>query len=187
MESDPVALVRGDEVTQMLLALYRYVIGEPVAADLAMRADPNPLAGADTVPSDTEMLNVETYAAKRLKRWHQQLVRRAAHYAELDEEARHGVRKRAKRLRYGVEFVASLFGRKEVRRYLKLLGLVQEKLGLYNDATVAEQLYREAIDNDPRAWFAVGWLSAQRRTHLDECIAVLTQFAAHSKPFWKGA
>ncbi|MBV8107881.1 MAG: CHAD domain-containing protein [Hyphomicrobiales bacterium] len=52
----------------------------------------------------------------------------------------HPVRKALKKLRYGVEFVAAFYPRKEVKRYLRQLKGLQESLGAINDAAVAIQL-----------------------------------------------
>src|SRR5262249_36493669 len=51
--------------------------------------------------------------------------------------ALHPLRKSAKKLRYGVEFVTSLYPRKDVKRFVKPLKALQKSLGVINDAAMA--------------------------------------------------
>lgn len=99
--------------------------------------------------------------AARLNRWHRQVVDAAQHYADLDDAQRHRLRKRAKRLRYATEFCAALFERRAVRRYLKALRGLQERLGAVSDAAMAMQLLAPQAATDPPAMFALGWLAAR--------------------------
>jgi triphosphatase len=78
-----------------------------------------------------------------------------------DSARRHRARKRLKRLRYALEFLAPLFAEKAVRRFSKRLGRALEALGTVNDLQVAHDHYRAAAAADPAAWFAVGWLAAR--------------------------
>jgi len=81
------------------------------------------------------------FAAARLDRLWEKVAARGASLAELDEEARHRLRIEVKKLRYAVEFVASLFadapGRKRFRDALEAL---QESLGHLNDIATARLL-----------------------------------------------
>jgi CHAD domain-containing protein len=120
----------------------------------------------------------------RLRRAHRQAVTGAAGFPALPEEAQHRIRKRVKRLRYSVEFVSSLYPGKDVQRYLKRLRPAQEVLGEYNDVLVAEEAFRALAAQDPRAWFAVGWLVAQRPLHVQRCQRELTSLAK-AEPFWR--
>ena len=49
--------------------------------------------------------------------WQRIVAADGARFVALDDAARHDLRKRLKRLRYSLEFVAPLFGRKAVARY----------------------------------------------------------------------
>ena len=122
--------------------------------------------------------------AKRLDRWHRRAAADAKRFAELDDEARHRLRKRIKRLRYAVEFSASLFAQRKVRRYLKPLRALQERLGALNDITVAMATYSGLRDTDPRAWFALGWLAARRERVIKEARGDLRGFAKAAR-FWR--
>ena len=115
---------------------------------------------ADDVPGHGDGLH--KHLAMRLKRWHRQLVADAKRFADLDDAARHRLRKRAKRLRYATEFCAGLFERRAVRRYLRALRGVQERLGALSDVAMAMGAYAGRREIEPRAMFALGWLAARR-------------------------
>ena len=122
--------------------------------------------------------------ARRLNRWHKQVAADAPRFAELDDTARHTLRKRVKRLRYAVEFAAALFDDGAVRRYVKPLRALQESLGALNDVAVGVAGFRSASQGDPRALFALGWLAARRERLLAECAPAL-RAVAKSRRFWK--
>jgi CHAD domain-containing protein len=91
----------------------------------------------------------------------QALDRRAGHVLAAGEdisglplEQLHDIRKQAKRLRYGVEFFAPLFGGKPARKYAARLEHLQEILGTLNDADVAAGLVRQLGDGADRAYAA---------------------------------
>ena len=121
--------------------------------------------------------------ARRLRRWHKQAVADVKRFAELDDAQRHRLRKRIKRLRYAVEFSAGLFERKAVRRYLKPLRALQERLGAISDVIVAIDALRGTSERDTRAWFALGWLSARRAALIEQASAELKAFAK-ADVFW---
>ena len=64
---------------------------------------------------------------------------------------------------------------KAVKRYLARLRPAQDALGLFNDLTVAEALFRSRVVQDPRAWFALGWLAAQRQKLLADAAQALAE------------
>jgi triphosphatase len=127
--------------------------------------------------------DLRALAAQRLQVWHAQLRKDAKRFMQLDDEARHRVRKRLKRLRYAVEFSAALFPKARVERYLKQLERAQERLGEFNDLCVAIAACRLLATREPQAWFALGWLSARRDTVLTKCGADLARWR-EAKPFW---
>lgn len=82
--------------------------------------------------------SAEDFAADRLQRFHRWVVRHGCHLAKLDDEHRHAIRKKAKKLRYASEFFASLFSgtKKERKRhaaFIKALEALQDQLGALND------------------------------------------------------
>jgi CHAD domain-containing protein len=160
----PVAAVRAPAAQTLLL-------------DLLAAVQPAP-AAADPTPPLREAL------ARRLNRWHRQVAADAPRWADLDDEARHALRKRTKRLRYAVEFSAALFEPKRVQRYLKPLRELQERLGALNDVAVGLAGYRDARRDDPRDLFALGWLVARRERLVAECLPAL-RAVAKARRYWK--
>jgi inorganic triphosphatase YgiF len=136
-----------------------------LAFSRAPRQD-GPAGGAEADP-----LSVQLHP--RLRRLHRRLRQEARDFLQIDDEARHRARKRAKRLRYGLEFAASVLPAAQVRRYLARLRKAQDALGDYNDLCVAEQAFREQVTDEPRAWYAVGWLVATRTERLPATAAAL--------------
>lgn len=106
-------------------------------------------------------------------RW---LRRRARDADRLDDAALHAVRKRAKRLRYGVEAAADLFGRRKVQHFLRDLAALQDVLGRFNDLRSARTLFTDLAQTEPRAWFAVGWFSARQDAARRDSRRALVRF-----------
>lgn len=169
---EPQQLLREPQATLTLLGLLDWLVSaaEPAASEA-------PRAGGMAE-------RLRPLAARRLKRWHRQAAEAARSFDTLDDTARHRLRKRVKRLRYAIEFMAPLFAAKRVERYLKRLRPAQEGLGLFNDVVVATAMYRERLEQDPRAWFAIGWLAAQREATLAACRSSLSELPEAPK-FWK--
>ncbi len=146
--------------------------------DLLAAMQPEPgNAAADPQP-------LRDVLAARLNRWHRQVSGDIKRYAELDDTARHRLRKRAKRLRYAAEFCAALFGRRDVRRYLKVLRALQERLGAVSDVLIAIEAYAPRAPTDPHAMFALGWLAARREALIDAASPELKAFRKVER-FWK--
>lgn len=81
------------------------------------------------------------FAARALHRYRRKVKRKGRNLFGLDDDARHEVRKSAKKLRYAAEFFIGLFERKgEERRYkrfVKALEELQDQLGALNDLAAA--------------------------------------------------
>lgn len=127
--------------------------------------------------------SLKRLASALLNRMHRQIMRDAAGFLAADDVIRHRTRKRLKRLRCSVEFVAPLFKPKAVARYLKPLRAALDSLGALNDLNVAEPLFRAQLPADARAWFAVGWIAARKARCLQECSAALHAFGK-ARSFW---
>jgi inorganic triphosphatase YgiF len=142
------------------------------------------LALLDFPPPALEEGGVRGFVAARIARWHKRAAADAARFDKLDDTARHRLRKHLKRLRYAVEFSASLYKRRDVRRYLRPVKALQERLGALADAAMAIDAFRAARDHDARAAFALGWLTARRAQLVAEAGPDLRGFikAPH---FWK--
>ena len=83
------------------------------------------------------------FAVRVLAKRHRRVVDRARHAARLDAAARHRLRIAAKRLRYGVDGLASLFPSRRTQAYRRTLEQLQDTLGEANDATNAARLVGE--------------------------------------------
>ncbi|MDB5894058.1 MAG: hypothetical protein JWQ88_1589, partial [Rhodoferax sp.] len=121
---------------------------------------------------------------QRLSRLHRQVLHDGLRFEGLSPDARHRLRKRLKRLRDLTGFVGPLFGRKAAERYAEGLGRAQDALGLYQDRVVALAHYQKSSPDDPRAWFAVGWLTAQQPGVARAARKALARLE-RLDPFWK--
>ena len=121
---------------------------------------------------------------RRLGKLHTRALRDGKKFLALDEEQQHGVRKRLKRLRYLMEFAAPLFAARSVGKMAAALKPAQDALGLYNDELVALQALHKLVDDQPNAWFGIGWLTARRERNAKRCLKEIKVFAK-IKPFWR--
>ncbi|MBV8605255.1 MAG: CHAD domain-containing protein [Pelomonas sp.] len=99
-------------------------------------------------------------AEARLAKLERRLRKEAARFASFGDAECHALRKRLKRLRYGLELAAPLLPKKR-RHVLPALRPLLDLLGQYNDACQA-QAYIAAHAADPGRAFALGWLAARR-------------------------
>jgi len=120
---------------------------------------------------------------KSLDKLHHQVVSHAKDFNELEVTEHHKIRKKAKQLRYCIEFISSLYPSKNVQQFLKKLQPVQNTLGLYNDLFIAEDLFNKAIEHDPHFWFALGWIKA-KQPYLQNQSAESLQKFNQVKTFW---
>lgn len=154
---DAGALLRQAGSTRLLMGLLARAEGAPAVADTAGPAEP-----------------VAAVAAQRLRRLHRRLAQAAADFASLDTEQQHRLRRRIKRLRYGVEATQSLWPAKTTRRYLDALRPLQDALGLCNDLQVA--LDTLPLPDDAAGGFAHGWLVARRDQALQAAAQALQRW-----------
>lgn len=123
-------------------------------------------------------------ARQCLKRLHRQVTQQAAGFDALTDEARHRLRKRAKRLRYTLEFCVPLWGRKACARYLGPLRELQQGLGELNDLALAEAWLGGQAPQTASHAFLRGWVAARRQTLSVHCAAALRTVARAPRP-WK--
>jgi inorganic triphosphatase YgiF len=128
---------------------------------------------------------IADFASKIVRKRHKRLVADAAHFATLDAEERHRLRIDVKRVRYGIDALASLFPEKRVARYLENLEALQDGLGHANDAVTAQRLLPELEPPAELATFARGWLSAQAAGD-SAVLEALVERLAKTRRFWKG-
>lgn len=87
------------------------------------------------------------FADAVLERLRRKVKKHGRDLADADDDARHKVRKDAKKLRYAADFFVSLFdGKREQRRYKRFvaaLEALQDRLGALNDLATAPHLLRK--------------------------------------------
>ena len=121
----------------------------------------------------------------RLEKLYCRLRKDAEDFAQLDASARHGVRKRLKRLRYLAELVSPLYKRRAAKRFVSRLGPAQEALGAYTDLTTALALAQRAgraADAPRRA--GIRLLRDELSSSVRRCEKPLRE-AARATPFWR--
>ena len=84
-------------------------------------------------------LPILTFASRRLDRLWKEVRQRSSHLVELDDTGLHRLRIAVKKLRYAVEFLDMLYG-KRARKFASRLEKVQDGLGLMNDEAVGRNL-----------------------------------------------
>lgn len=127
---------------------------------------------------------LDTLLLTRLHTWHKQITKRGRHFARLDIEKKHALRKRVKLLRYSLGFCESLLGTSRLRAYRKHLAVVQDLLGEFNDLAVAHETYIARAQKTEQAWFAVGWLAAIQDRTTSQAQAALVALG-RAPGFWK--
>ncbi len=118
------------------------------------------LALEEAAAADAPAESLDDFASRIIRKRHKRLVKDAARLETLPAPERHKVRIDTKRLRYGVDAMASLFPAKKVERYLDVLVALQDALGRANDAATATRLVAELDPPEPFAAFARGWFAA---------------------------
>ena len=122
---------------------------------LRLSHEPQPDVHLDAIVA---LLNV------RLERWSTEIVQMGRRFVHLQEPEQHELRKRIKRLRYALDSSAAL-GIPQVRlprrEFLEAISNAQAVLGHYCDLMSARDLWQQACEGEPKAWFAVGWFSAE--------------------------
>jgi len=156
-------------------------------------------AGQWTTPRDDLVrdrgdLMTSVFAAEQLTRRWRKLRKKRKPLAQLDAPNRHKLRILAKKLRYAVEFFASLFAsRRQTKRrrsLLKALEQLQDSLGELNDIAVDEQRltvmgFRRGSNRN--RIFAAGLLTGRENARAEAAMVAATK--AHEevtkvKPFW---
>lgn len=118
-----------------------------------------------------------------LRKWHKQCVRGAREFAGLRLEKRHDLRKKMKRLRYGLEFIENECSKKQWKQFMPQLALSLEALGEFNDYHVALEQYQALALTDARAWFVVGFIQGQLLKTEKRVLKALAKFI-EARPPW---
>lgn len=124
---------------------------------------------------------------------HRKLLKAGRHFKEMTEEERHDLRIRVKKLRYAVDFFASLYPTKKVAAIRNALSTLQEGLGSLNDVAVARGLLAEitakASGHTARELYrasglVVGWHAHVAQDRIKGTAKAWRRFAG-LKPFWR--
>ncbi len=146
-------------------------------------------APIDPTPANA-LLPIETLAKTRIHRQYRKIVKMGNHLLKHPNDAElHELRLVAKKLRYLLEFFASLFPPKDMKRLIKQLKILQDNLGEFNDVCVQEEfLFNTALHHPPKApWSAettlaigalIGVFDAQKTRVKADFAAIFTKFSA---------
>lgn len=85
-------------------------------------------------------LPIRAFAGRRLDRQWARVDAGASQLQSLDEESLHRLRIDIKKMRYAVEFLGSLYPRRQVKSFTGALEAIQEMLGELNDEATAREL-----------------------------------------------
>lgn len=160
----PVAL-RSSVVTQSATTLTAEVSFQSWLVELlAWNIGAHPLQAQEVVEQSQENQEAEpltTSLGNRLFKLHRKVLSEGLQFDKLAIEAKHDLRKRAKRLRYGLQFSESLLPAKKLKNYRRHLTAIQDILGEMNDLYVAREKFEDIREDQPPAWFAVGWIASR--------------------------
>lgn len=111
-------------------------------------------------PETGELLGASAlkFARKTLRARHRKLMKRGCRLPMLDVQRRHRARIAAKKLRYAIEFFASLYSRQRLRPYRAVLSSLQDDLGWRNDVAVADGLLAALQAERPKTAIGAGFV-----------------------------
>ena len=124
------------------------------------------------------------FARPLLKRRHRQLLELGHDLAHAQPAARHAARLAAKKLRYATEFFAPLFPRKRTRDYRRALAVLQEELGLWNDAAVAAGLAATISGAESAVAAAFSGAAAAAGAAREQALTQAWDAFAKASSFW---
>lgn len=122
---------------------------------------------ADPMRRESPALDV---AGEALSRCWRNVRRKARKIETLNVEERHALRKQLKKLRYAIEFFATLYDDRKVDRTVRRLRRLQDVFGEVNDAAaMGERLNQADIvdDGDPVLQRGIGWALGAANAHAD--------------------
>ena len=158
--------IRSPRYARVILALSRWIAQRD---DEAGAASAEPLAG---------------FASRLVRKRHKRLIAGLEALPGLGAEDRHRVRIDAKRLRYVVEGLASIFSKRGEQRYARRLADLQDALGRANDAATGARILAEIDPPEAFAAFARGWLAARMQPD-PALLAALGARLSASPRFWR--
>ena len=142
--------------------------------------------GLDDERRDALRMPVSEFAAQALYERHRKLMKRGRHLPDLDPGTRHRARIAAKKLRYAMEFFATLYEKKTLQNYAATLTQLQDDLGWRNDLAVANGLLRDLAATTPDAAigaaYARGFLASRMAGDYGKLKTLWSEFKRLSEP-----
>ena len=129
------------------------------------------------------------FAAAYLTELAVQCAQAAEQLPTLDAAKLHALRIQAKKLRYGAEFFAPLYGKHKAEHYLAALSELQDVLGQINDNAVAQRLLDVLATAQSMAGYqdvlvlGRGWLAREVSQQQDVLLGMLGKFKKQER-FW---
>jgi CHAD domain-containing protein len=177
---------------EMRAKAWKQVAASIAGADFALFAEDIAALAHSRLPMARDA-RLDRVAARLLHRQRKRARKRGGKAESGEEGDLHRLRIALKKLRYTAEFLAPLYPKKKVRRYVKNLRGLQEDLGAINDiaharATVAAVLREAEARRVPpgvryAAGVVAGWYRARRPLIARRALKRWKRFAG-LKPFW---
>jgi inorganic triphosphatase YgiF len=128
-----------------------------------------------------------SFAQTALDRYRRKVKKGGRRLTKTDDEARHDLRKDAKKLRYAAEFFATLFddkkSRRRYKRFIAALEDMQDQLGVLNDlATAPDEIRKLGLEDDPEAQALLG---SEAKAPLIAAAAEAHEALVDAKRFWR--
>lgn len=130
--------------------------------------------------SDTVDIPLKRFANERIAAHTRSVRKMAERYDQLDDDQRHIMRLRFKKLRYATEFMAPLLTIRKSKRYLETLGRLQEALGLINDQVTARLLTDQA-QGEKRLTVVHGWVAGRQALLVTDVPKILEAWLAEKE------
>jgi triphosphatase len=131
---------------------------------------------------------LKSLAPKWLNRLADKVDNKGKNISSLNNEELHEVRKSLKKLRYGIEFIESLFPRNACRPYLKHCKDLLDVLGVINDTSTSVKLAMTLFKNASHDWSAArsAFTKCHERRHLTGTAELKKTWTAFQdeKRFW---
>jgi len=183
-QAPSMSITKSAAFQRWLVELLAWTIGaHPLQADTETTETSTGTTDKTSAKPSTKTPDLHAALSKQLYKWHQRVLTDGLKFVDLPLEAKHEVRKRGKRLRYGLQFAESLLPAKKLKNYRRSLAQVQDILGEMNDLYVAREKFEGMRDDQPSAWFAVGWI-ASRLSVLDKDAQAAFKRLAQADHFW---
>jgi len=134
------------------------------------------------------MAPLRDVAPKLLSRLHRKAMKRARHFASLSPSDRHRLRIALKKLRYAIDFLAPLYKKGDVEKYLDRMKLLQDDLGHANDVRSAQSLIASLRNTrngavERAGGLVLGWHD-RALIEAEPIVRAHVRRFCRSKPFW---